>query len=742
MPQSSGERLIRLRWPIVAAWLAGAIVLAVAAPDVDPAANELPTLLPDGSAFLQAAEALRKHFPDSAGLSQAVVVVERRGETPRLTADDQLALADLVAKLRGPLPAPLAGLLPVDRLSVRAPGDFPPALRPNPLLSPDGAAAIAVVEVPANFVTVRSARLVAHVRRLAGGQAWPEGLAVAVTGSAAFGADYAEASRRSHRDTLWVTVTAVLVILLLVYRAPGAAGVVLATISVAAVVAHFVLKVAAGWGLHVGTAERIFVFVLLYGVGVDYSLLYLSRFRELLLPGADPGRAAAGAWAAAAPAIAASAGTDIAGLALLTAAGFKVFRTTGCVVPIALLVALAAALTLIPAVAAILHRRLFWPGSRAGPFGSDRFWPAVAGLVTRRPRLVLAVTALALLVPALGRVRIRYVYDALTGLSPNYQAVAGREMARRHWPVGQLTPVVVLVEAEGDARPARVEPVAARLTKVLEQTPGVMDVRSLTQPLGRGGRTLYTRWLLKRPAAKEKVRRAYLSPTGQATRLEVVLKAAGFSNRAMDMLAPLAELCRQNVPEGFRCRFAGATAYMDDVRRVTRGDFFRIAPLVLGVVFVLVLVLLRDALLSGFMVATTALSYLATLGIAHGVFVVLGGAPGLDWKVEVFLFVVLVAVGQDYNIFLAARLAEESRSAPPAEAARVALIKTGGIISSAGVIMAATLGSLMVGDIALLVQLGFAFTVGMLLDTFVVRPLLLPAFVVLTGRTGRPISRR
>jgi RND superfamily putative drug exporter len=159
-------------------------------------------------------------------------------------------------------------------------------------------------------------------------------------------------------------------------------------------------------------------------------------------------------------------------------------------------------------------------------------------------------------------------------------------------------------------------------------------------------------------------------------------------------------------------------------------------------VFVLVLILLRDAVLSGFMIAATALSYLATLGIVQVFFVLICGWAGLDWKVQVFLFVVLVAVGQDYNIFLAARLAEESRRSPPRRAAYAAIVRTGGIISSAGVIMAATLGSLMVGDISLLVQLGFAFAVGMLLDTFVIRPLLLPAFAVLTGRTGRPLSRR
>jgi RND superfamily putative drug exporter len=138
------------------------------------------------------------------------------------------------------------------------------------------------------------------------------------------------------------------------------------------------------------------------------------------------------------------------------------------------------------------------------------------------------------------------------------------------------------------------------------------------------------------------------------------------------------------------------------------------------------------------MVASTVLSYLATLGISYWFCLCLPDCTGLDWKVEVFLFVVMVAVGQDYNIFLAARLAQEGLHYRCAEATRRAVIHTGPVISSCGVIMAATLGSLMAGkDLLLLIQLGFALALGMLIDTFVVRPLLLPAFAVLTGRTGK-----
>jgi RND superfamily putative drug exporter len=224
-------------------------------------------------------------------------------------------------------------------------------------------------------------------------------------------------------------------------------------------------------------------------------------------------------------------------------------------------------------------------------------------------------------------------------------------------------------------------------------------------------------------------------------RLSVILDQTGFSLAAMDSLKRL-----QRTVEGRSRRIGrtdvyltGATAEMADIKAVTQGDFHRVALLALAVIFLMVVALLRDVWLSAFMVASTVLSYFATLGIAYWVFAGLLGQEGLDWKVEVFLFVVMVAVGVDYSIFLASRLSQEARRLPVRMATCRAIIHTGPVISSCGLIMAATLGSLMAGDLQLLRQLGLALAMGMLIDTFLVRPVLLPAFVVLSGRTGRPV---
>jgi RND superfamily putative drug exporter len=278
----------------------------------------------------------------------------------------------------------------------------------------------------------------------------------------------------------------------------------------------------------------------------------------------------------------------------------------------------------------------------------------------------------------------------------------------------------------------------ARITQKVLALPHVSDVHSLSAPLGASASP--TANVLAKTIGAAVVEPEYVSADGRATRITVLLDRPALTLEAMAALEAVEHTVRDTVAKlGLRSRVlaAGATAEMADVRDITRKDFQLIVLLALGAIFLIVLALLRDALLSAFMVGSTLLSYAATLGISTWAWTFLWGEGGLDWKVEVFLFVVMVAVGQDYNIFLAARLAQEAPGVSAREATRRAIVHTGPVISSCGLIMAATLGSLMGGQLLLLQQLGFALALGMLLDTFVVRPLLLPAFVAATGRTGK-----
>ncbi|MBL7222021.1 MAG: MMPL family transporter [Phycisphaerae bacterium] len=679
-------------------------------------------------------------------------------------------------------------------MDVKSPHSVPVPHQSNPYIAtatPDGQAALIKINIPANFITSRSARIVRHVRSILAAEKpdFPAGLSASVTGSSAFGLDYARAAEKSHLQTFAVTIAAVVLILLVIYRAPLAALVPLGGISTAAVIALSMLEAGNVYlGMSTGLAERIFTIVLLYGAGTDYTLLLISRQREFLCSGMPHRQATSEAVNHTLPALLASAGTDTAGLMMLTFANYGLFRSAGPAIAVALLVALLAVVTLVPAIVVIIGARVYWPSHpdrehRKGASTGSVVWGRIASVVTARPGTVLAVALMLLIVPAVRGANLKWVYDTLADLDGSYEAAQGARTVQEHWPIGEIAPVNVLIEAPEPVENAEWLEFSAEATRILGAVRiggdrAVYDIRSLTRPLGRGIDTATEEFLKmalagnppdaprsqpkprgvldllqggakslaaslirdKLQSVRDRTFKEYISADRSAMRIEIILDKPAMTLQAMNIVETIKDdLTRMPARENFKAKvhIAGATAQTMDIRTVTGADFYRIAALALGVIFLIVWLLLKDVILSGFMVLSTLLSYWTTLGITYWVFAGLLGAAGLDWKVEIFLFVVMMAVGQDYNIFLAARVSQEARRMEPRRACRHAIIYTGPVISSCGLIMAATLGSLMVGDMALLKQLGFALALGMLIDSFVVRPLVLPAFIALTGRTGQ-----
>lgn len=795
-------------------------------PPADPAANERTSFLPEGSPYRTAMETLAETFPHQGGLSQATIIFER--PDGKLTGEDRAFIELIASEALDPshsdiLPKSLAGC------TVNSPGDLdkylavpktgnairqglealgnlpglkrepadtqpaPPAedrLPRNPMRSPagpSGQASIVRVNIPVDFITYRSTKIVEHIREVLLAAAseeglavdlpvkdqpgqprtirlhTPEGLRVAVSGSGGYGYDYARFVNESHYRTMIATLLAVIVILLVVYRAPLAALTPLLAISLAAVCVIKLMNVVQNHGMAIGMAERIFVFVLMYGAGIDYSLLLISRYREYLATGGHDHDAAADALNATFPAISASAATDAIGILMLIFCQFLIFRTTGPVVAGSLIVAWLAAVTLVPALVSIFGRHIFWPvrphafqDGVAGTVWQLRLWPAIARSVVRRPGWVLVVTLAILAYPAARSFNIRWVYDALTGIDVQYvnadgdtvgpdegvgNAAAGIEIARRHWPIGEIAPVTILVESPTPQTPETWRAVTSRIAADLRARDGeiVSGMRTLNEPLGTDNG--FPKGSLMERIARGVAQVEYISPDQKIMRMEILLGVHGMSNEAMafaDQVRSVVEQATQSVGlANPTIHLAGATAQMQEIRETTQRDFRMVVILVLGVILVIVFILLRDLLLTAFMVAAIGLSYLATLGICMWMFTAIFGDASMDWKVQIFLFVVMAAVGVDYNIFLAARLAQEAKNHPPREAVCQAVAHTGPVISSCGLIMAATLASLAVGHVELLQQLGVALGMGMLVDTFIVRPLLLPSFAALFKRTGK-----
>lgn len=764
------RRLLRAalsrRWVIPTAWLTAGMLLHLASGlrSEGPAAPM--QFLPADSPSQRAMEALQEHFPDIAGKSQ-VVLVAHRPDRPDTPAVESLTPADLDWLGRAGDRILLRQTqdethpFDTDSLSVLSPVRTT-ALR-DALIAPPrrdhGQAGLLIVQTAGGFISTHASDTVDHVRRVLQSTPAPEGLQVYLTGTAGFGHDYALAAERSHERTLGLTLAMVVIILLLVYRAPLAAAVPLLAVSMAAWTASSLMAFCMAWGLHMGAGERIFLYVLLYGAGIDYSMFFLGRFREQIRHAPTSIHAAVSAWVATAPAVAASAGTTIAGLSMLTLARFSVFRNVGPAAAVALMVALLASLTLVPALATLLGRALFWP---RGPhrLADSSIWRRISAGVASRPGLTFTLACLALAAPAMRGLSARWVYNSLADLDESYPAVAGAHVVTTFWPKGELAPLTLVVQPDGPTTLEELRTWSRVLSDRLVTVPEVANVRSLVHPVGLenwpqapeepGDASLP--WRVDLPTWRDRARHTALAMALQemyvrdgALRMEIILAQDPFSNRSLDLIGQIRELAGTTLAQASidagepTVLLAGAPAEMAEVRILMGEDFIRVAAAALAVIALIILLFLRDVLLSLMMVASTVLGYLAALGATWWVFTVLLGAEGIDWKVQVFLFVVMVAVGQDYNIFLMTRVAQEGRSAPPREAVERAVAATGGIISSCGLIMAGTLGSLMIGDLGLMRQLGFAFAAGMLIDTFVVRPMVVPAAAILLRRTGRSL---
>ena len=609
----------------------------------------------------------------------------------------------------------------------------------------------------------------------------PDGLVRSVSGSAVVGHDMNTAANESIDNTTTATIVLVVAILLIVYRSPLLAMVPLVTIAFSVVVSMKAIAALAAVSASVSAhleqpwltfqvinITRVFVVVVLFGAGTDYCLFLIARYREELARGRTRKDALREAIEQVGGALVASAGTVVIGLGMLIFSSFAKIRYTGPAIALSLTIALLAALTLAPVLLSWLGGVIFWPFKPPHHTpGADRekesleespmngFWVAVSSLVVRHPLWILFVSLSALIPLAVIGARTTSNYSQLADLAPDRPSVVGASVIRRYFAVGELSPTIAVVEnPKVDFRSPEGREKVAEVTKRLLAVPGVAEVRSLSQPLGRPPIPESEMNFLQKMAdralrAAADGRYVSVKPEGgvapnHITRFDVVFETDPFSKPSLDSLALLNEtLDAASKPGGpiygsTGIGIAGSTSAVNDLMRVTTGDQRRMYVLVTFGVFLVLVWLLRRPGTCLYLILTVVLGYLASLGITELVFKNLhhGTEPwgGLDWTVGFFLFVILVAVGEDYNILLMARVIEEEEKYGVVEGTRRAVAHTGGIISSCGLIMAGTFGSMLTGSLTSLKELGFSLGLGILLDTFLVRPILVPAFVVVADK--------
>jgi len=755
---------------VIALWLLLAVALHVIAPRWDDVTHDgdlayLPAAMPSAQGMQLLAEA----FPEERGRSEMAVIVERP-ERPLSTAD--LLWSDSLAELFRKH---------ADRLALSDVWNRNTEVVGNKLtsrLSKEGQAAVTVLKVRHEFMATKNMALMDEVQALLddAGRKAPEGLRVGLSGSAAVGGDMLQSAHESIQNTEWTTVILVVAILLVVYRAPLLVLVPLATIGVSLAVAidSLALLTQLGgvpgfdwWNFKVFATTRIFIVVILFGSGTDFCLFLIARYREELARGLARREAVGEAVSRVSAALVASALTTICGLGMMFFADFGKFANSGPAIALCLTITLLACLTLAPALLVIGGTAVFWPFGKRALEGSDasganRFWNHVAGAVVARPGLILVASILLLAPLAYRGTRVDMTYDLLSELAPDRASAEGTEIARRHFAPGEMAPITLLIYQPGAHFNEKTgERQIARLTKTLFDTPGIEGVRSVSEPTGDPPgyfQPFRASGLQKLAARKHKITKArFLTQVpelaGEVARLDLVFRDEPFSPAAVKLLDQLEvwldaqRADRQSPWYGANFAFVGTTVGVRDLEAVTTGDQRLIQRLVVIAVLAVLLVLLRRPVICLYLIASVLFSYLVTIGATQLFFEWLYGATyyGLDWKVPIFLFVILIAVGEDYNIYLVTRVLEEQERLGPIEGIRRAVALTGGIITSCGVIMAGTFIAMTTGTLRGMIELGFALSLGILLDTCVVRPILVPAFLVLVerwkGRHNPPSSR-
>ena len=662
----------RTKWLVLVFWL---VVVAVAGPLsgklMGAEKNDASAWLPPKAESTQVLN-LRSHFVSS-NVYPAVVVYDRPGGVT--AADKAKAKADA---------ARFAGVARVVQGQVT-----------GPFVSKDGQAIETIVPVNLGKNGWNSAGPAADALRGIA-QTDASGLTVHIAGPLGYAADSGKAFKGIDGTLLYSALAVVIIILLITYRSPTLWLLPVISAGVALITAEAVIYLlAAHAGLTVNAQSAGILDVLVFGAGTDYALLLTARYREELRRHEDRHAAMAVALRRAGPAILASAGTVILSLLTLTLAELNSTKSMGPVLAIGVFVALLAMMTLLPALLVITGRWVFWPVKPQ--FGSPEptsrgFWARTGRRIAVRPRVVWITTALILGVMALGLIGLKA--SGLTNAESfrgHPDSVTGQTVLDQHFPAGAGQPVEVFGNAAS----------AAQLYAALRAVPGITGV---TSPVIQGGH-------------------AYLEGT---------LTSAPDSQAAYDTI-DRARAAVHAVP-GADALVGGNTAVNLDVQRAAAHDRNLIIPIILAVVFVILCLLLRALVAPVMLVATVVLSFAAALGVSALFFNHVFNFGGADTSFPLFVFVFLVALGIDYNIFLMTRVREEAQRHGARTGALTGLAATGGVITSAGCVLAGTFAVLGTLPVTFLTELGFAVAFGVLLDTIVVRSILVTALNLDLGR--------
>jgi RND superfamily putative drug exporter len=688
---------------IILLWLVAAVALTAFGTQLGHrvVTDDTAQFLPKSSESARATQFAETAFGAQEGTTTVTALV-KRADGRSLTAADRADVTSLTDRLK-------SWRIDTDTLDVKnQPGDLEEraggivAAAPGPQ-APDGRFQLVGLQWKANSTDLVAQAGFRQIRDRAADAARADGLRVAFTGGIASTADQTEADEDSTALQGLLLLAAVVVLSLLFFRAPLAALLPLFAIYlVAGAASGLVVLAALAFGFDLDASTPQIITVVLVGIGVDYFLFLLFRLRERLRAGDDRRSAAQAAALRIGPVIASAALAIVVAFATLGLAEFGQFRVLGPAIAISVLFMLLAGVTLMPALAAVTGRALFWPSRRWLEERTDGPAARLGRGIARRPgRTALAVTA-ALVALATVAVGTKMSYDMTAGQTITAATRTADEVAAS-LPKGAADPQQVYVDASRTITVAELEPLRHRLERV-------DGVGSVGTPV--------------------------LTPDGRGAQIELALQGDALSKKAMDVVrGPLRDAAHTATPDGTTAMVGGTTAVFADVSDSVERDMRKIFPIAAALIGLILVLTLRSAVAPLYLLGAVALEFAATLGASVLVFQVLAGHAGVAFTLPLVLFLFVVALGTDYNILMTARLREEMLAGRPVrEAVAAAVRHVAPAIAAAGLVLAASFATLMLASGQASKELGFAMAFGIILASLVVSSILVPALTALAGR--------
>jgi RND superfamily putative drug exporter len=736
-----GRLVVRFRWLVVVIWIAAIVVTSAALPSLSSEINNdnsqfLPATTPSSQAASLAAPILGSSNDNS---EVTIVAVSSHGA---LEASDQAALARIIARTRS-----LARVATVRASAV----------------STDGSAVQILVHARINQADITDQKtLISGLERVLAEAHAPPGLKLELAGAVATNVANQASSQSTGNETQLISFVFIIVLLLLIFRSLLAPLITLLPAGVSLLIATRLIGELGAHGLKISEITELLLIILILGAGTDYGLFLVFRVREEIRRGMDGRAAVEHALVRVGESITASAATVILALLTLLIASFGIYHDLGVPLAIGVAMILLAGLTLLPALLAIFGKAAFWPTRVAAGQPRDGAWGKIAARMIRRPAVTLAVGVL--LFGGLAVAALDYHSSGFGGAAnapKGSSAASGNALVASHFPQSSSNPANLIFRYP---QPVWEQPTQIARAEASLQASG--QFAALLGPLSPNGTTLsptdYSRLhaLLGNPVALPTTRpaadsavstaeynayrssSAFVGPEGKVIQFEATLRVGGQqSTAALDATPQIRKVVTTAAAASGATAsgVAGEAAALYDVSATSNKDLINIIPVAIVAIALLLAVVLRSLVAPLYLIVSVAFSYLAALGVSTLIFIDIVGEPGLTFILPFLMFIFLLALGEDYNILVMTRIREEARTYPLEQAVVRAVARTGSTVTSAGLVLAGTFGVLAVvaGSSASGSQvraIGAGLAVGILMDTFVVRTLLVPATVTLLGR--------